>query len=149
MNLVDYSNQMEEPKASSVPVIPQIIIEGKNIQDIPSFYKEINRVFMQNEDWELGESLDAFDDLLFGGFGMLKGMPNIQLIWNNSTLCSHTLGYDTTRAYYLKKLAPGTPFSKSYHQRKLTELEAGNGQTYFQIIQNIISDHPNINLVSE
>lgn len=82
--LVGYDSLMDEQKILSIPVIPQIILEGKNIHDIPSFYKEINRVFMQNEDWELGESLDAFNDRLYGGFGILKGLSNIQLIWNSS-----------------------------------------------------------------
>lgn len=138
---------MDEQKILSITVIPQIILEGKNIHDIPSFYKEINRVFMQNEDWELGESLDAFNDLLYGGFGILKDLSNIQLIWNSSKTCSQTLGYDTTKVYYLKKIEPGSPFNRAYHEQKLTELEAGNGRTYFQIILNIISEHPNIQLV--
>jgi hypothetical protein len=139
---------MDKQHILSIPVIPQIILEGKNICDIASFYKEINRVFMQNEDWELGESLDAFNDLLYGGFGILKGLPNIQLIWNSSIICSHTLGYDTTKVYYLKKIELGLPFNRAYHEQKLTELETGNGRTYFQIILDIISDHPNIQLVS-
>jgi RNAse (barnase) inhibitor barstar len=139
---------MNEQNISSIPVVPQIILEGKNIYDITSFYKEINRVFMQNEDWELGESLDAFNDLLYGGFGILKGLPKIQLIWNDSKKCSHTLGYDTTKVYYLKKLEPGSPFNRAYHEQKLAELEADNGQTYFEIILDIISDHPNIQLIN-
>jgi len=126
----------------------QIVIEGKNIHDINSFYKEINRVFMQDEDWKLGESLDAFNDLLFGGFGVLKATPIIQLVWNNIAASSNALGYDITRQYYLKKLAPGSPFNVDYHQQKLAALESGNGQTYFQIILDIISDHPNIRLIS-
>ncbi len=139
---------MDEQNILSIPIIPQIILEGKNIHDISSFYKEVNRVFMQNEDWELGESLDAFNDLLHGGFGILKGLPNIQLIWNDSKLSSHSLGYDTTKVYYLKKISPGSPFNRAYHEQKLTELKAGNGRTYFEIVLDIISEHPNIQLIS-
>jgi RNAse (barnase) inhibitor barstar len=138
---------MDEQNIVSIPDIPQIILEGKNICDIPSFYKEINRVFMQNEDWKLGESLDAFNDLLFGGFGIIKGLPNIQLIWNNIEISSQILGYDTTIVYYLKKLEPGSPYNKRHFEQKLSELAAGNGETYFQIILEIIADHPNIRLV--
>lgn len=42
-------------------------IEGASINDIASLYVEINRVFMADEDWQLGASLDALDDLLHGG----------------------------------------------------------------------------------
>jgi RNAse (barnase) inhibitor barstar len=138
---------MDKQNILSTPVIPQIILEGNNIHDIPSFYKEINRIFMQNEDWELGESLDAFNDLLFGGFGIIKGMPNIQLIWNNSKISSEALGSNTTKGYYLKKIEPGSPFNRTFFEQKFTELEADNSLTYFQIILDIISDHPNIQLV--
>jgi RNAse (barnase) inhibitor barstar len=139
---------MNEQNILSIPVIPQINLEGTNIHDISSFYKEINRVFMQNEDWDLGESLDAFNDLLYGGFGILKGLPNIKLVWNDSKKCSHALGYDTTKAYYLRKLEPGSTFDRAYHEQKLAELETGNGRTYFEIILDIISEHPNIQLIS-
>lgn len=140
-------NLMDKQNISNIPVVPQIILEGKNIHDIPSFYKEINRVFMQNEDWKLGESLDALNDLLFGGFGILNGLSNIQLIWNNSQISSEALGYNTTKVSYLKKIEPGSPFNRTFFEQKLTELDAGNGRTYFQIILDIISDHPNIQLV--
>jgi len=50
----------------------EIVINGKNITDIGSFYEEVNSLFMQGENWNIGESLDAFDDLLYGGFGILK-----------------------------------------------------------------------------
>lgn len=125
----------------------QIFIQGRNIVDIPSFYREINRVFMKDEDWELGESLDAFNDLLYGGFGAMKGHSNMQLIWLNAERCSKALGYNITKEYYLNKLMPGSIFNKDFHRQKLDELEAGIGQTYFQIIVGIISDHPNIQLV--
>ncbi|MBP2483340.1 RNAse (barnase) inhibitor barstar [Stenotrophomonas sp. PvP093] len=45
-------------------------IEGCTIHDIPSLYAEINRVFMAGEDWQLGPSLDALDDLLHGVHGV-------------------------------------------------------------------------------
>ena len=44
-------------------------LDGRLIHDIASFYDEINRVFMAGEDWQLGPSLDALDDMLRGGYG--------------------------------------------------------------------------------
>lgn len=42
-----------------------IEIDGTTIHGIPSLYAELNRVFMPDEEWTLGESLDALDDLLY------------------------------------------------------------------------------------
>lgn len=44
----------------------RVTILGERIHDIPSFYDEVNRVFMENEAWSIGQSLDAFDDMLYG-----------------------------------------------------------------------------------
>jgi RNAse (barnase) inhibitor barstar len=52
---------------------PILVLDGSAIHDIAGFYAEINRVFMACEDWQLAPSLDALDDLLYGGYGALAG----------------------------------------------------------------------------
>lgn len=126
----------------------QLIIEGSSIHDIPSFYDEINRVFMAAENWKLGPSLDAFNDLLYGGFGAVENNEPVQLVWNNIESSKAALGYETTKRYYVEKLLPGSPFNKKYFQEKLEELNQGKGQTYFDILMEIIAGHPNITLRS-
>ena len=126
----------------------EIVITGNNIHDIASFYREINRVFMHNENWQIGESLDAFDDLLYGGFGALDNNDTVKIIWTDIELSKRALGYEATKAYYLNKLQPGSPFNKQHFTAKLTELEAGEGKTYFDIIINILSEHSNIAMVT-
>ena len=124
-----------------------ITIEGSSIHDIHSFYQEINRVFMEGEDWKIGDSLDAFDDLLYGGFGALDGDAPVTLEWKDIGISRTTLGMDATREYYQQKLLPGSPFNRVAFTLKLTELNEGRGQTYFDIILEIISRHRNIRLV--
>jgi RNAse (barnase) inhibitor barstar len=124
----------------------QIVINGSNIHDLKSFYAEVNRVFMSNETWEIGESLDAFNDLLYGGFGILQNNKLAKIIWLDIEKSRTALGYDATRSYYLAKLQPDSPFNKQYFREKLDELEHRNGQTFFDIVMEIISEHPNIEL---
>ncbi|WP_439558176.1 barstar family protein [Dyadobacter sp.] len=125
----------------------QIVIDGNAVHDIPSFYDEVNRAFMQGEDWILGASLDAFSDLLFGGFGAIKGNEPVELVWLNQRRSREVLGFETTKAYYTEKLAPDSPFNKTHFTEKLKALESGEGQTYFDIILEIIAEHPNIKLI--
>ena len=122
-----------------------IIIDGNNIYDIPSFYDEINRVFMKNEDWELGPSLDAFNDLLYGGFGGIARDELIHLIWKNCEKNRKELGPELTKMYYRNKLK-SHQFDTGFVQKKLSELKNGTGKTYFEIILEIIGEHPNIQL---
>ena len=127
----------------------KIIIEGKNITDIETFYKEINRVFMQNENWKIAQSLDAFNDLLYGGFGEIKGKENIQLVWKNSEENKKSLGLQPTLAFYQNKLKSPEIFNTNFIINKIDELEKGTGLTFFDIVIEIIADHPNIILLKE
>ncbi|MCD8176225.1 MAG: barstar family protein [Tannerellaceae bacterium] len=124
------------------------IIDGSRIQDIPSFYKEVNRVFMSNEDWKLGESLDALSDMLYGGYGEIEGKEEIHLIWKEFEKNRTDLGVELTKNYYRNKLKSPSTFNIEFVQQKLDELEKGRGKTYFDMILEIISEHPNIKLIT-
>lgn len=126
----------------------QIEIDGSAINDIASFYKEINRVFMVGESWQIGQSLDAFNDLLFGGYGALQGAESVDLVWHHLDHSRKALGYQTTRAYYLDKLRPESPYNKQWFAEKLVALESGHGETYFDIIMSIIAEHPRIRVIN-
>lgn len=124
----------------------QIVIDGNLISDIPSFYGELNRVFMTGEDWTLGNSLDAFNDLLYGGFGAIESNEPVILVWKQMEKSRQALGYEATKQYYEEKLLPGSPFDKEHFREKLDALNKGEGQTYFDILLDIIAEHPNITL---
>jgi RNAse (barnase) inhibitor barstar len=126
----------------------QISIDGNLIHDIPSFFEEINRVFMQSENWKLGASLDAFNDMLYGGFGLIENAEPIDLIWTNINASRQALGHEVTKAYYLGKLKPGSPYNSDFFKTKLAELESGRGETYFDIVISVIAEHPNIHLIA-
>ena len=122
----------------------KFIINGDVILDIASFYEEINRIFMIGVDWQLGQSLDAFNDLLYGGFGAIQAGQTNEIIWMDSKKSMSALGYQTTLHYYQEKLRPGSPFNKTLFMEKIEELKAGKGKTYYEIIKEIIADHPHI-----
>lgn len=121
-------------------------VEGSRIHDIASFYDEINRVFMVGEDWRLGPSLDALDDMLYGGYGALHGADRAVIVWNDFAFSENSLGQAATREYYRAKLTKPETFNAALFQRKLDELEHGTGQTYFEIVLEIIAMHSNITL---
>lgn len=122
-------------------------IDGTAIVDIPSFHAEINRVFMAGEAWQLGPSLDALDDLLYGGYGALAGHETATLVWRDIDRSREALGVEATRAWLQDKLRqPGT-FNAETIGRQLDALQRGQGQTYFAIVMDIFASHPNITLV--
>jgi len=103
---------------------------------------------MSDEDWKIGQSLDAFSDLLYGGFGTIKSKEPVALIWLDQLKSREALGYKATKAYYEDKLKPDSPFNKSLFREKLAALENGTGETYFDILIEIITEHANIQLIA-
>ncbi|WP_332021553.1 barstar family protein [Kaistella sp.] len=127
----------------------KIIIEGKNINNIETFYQEVNRVFMSQENWKIAQSLDAFNDMLYGSFGEIKGKEKIQLIWKDIEQNQKSLGFQTTLEFYQNKLKSPEIFNRKFVQSKIDELQNGVGFTFFEIVLEIISDHDNITLIND
>ncbi|PKP92980.1 MAG: ribonuclease inhibitor [Alphaproteobacteria bacterium HGW-Alphaproteobacteria-16] len=123
-----------------------IVIDGDAITGIASFYDEVNRAFMAGEDWTLGPSLDALNDLLYGGYGAIDGTEPVILVWKNSEQSRSALGRDATRDHYRAKLARPGAYDRARIERDIAALEDGTGPTYFEIIREIIADHSNIEL---
>ena len=132
----------------TVTTTPILTIVGSAIHDIPSFYAEINRVFMANEDWKLGESLDALDDMLRGGYGAVRGGGPVILVWQDIDRARSHLGFAATCAFLEAKLQRPDRYDVARIDRQLADLKSGTGQTYFDIILDIIAGHPNIDLVA-
>ncbi|MES3152028.1 barstar family protein [Sphingomonas faeni] len=124
-----------------------LTIIGRNIRDIPTFYAEINRVFMADEAWQLANNLDALNDLLYGGYGAIKGREPVRIVWQDSAASRPALGIEATRAFLTDKLQRPDVFNVVAIDRQLDALDHGTGQTYFEIVLEIIGDHRNIELV--
>lgn len=61
-----------------------ITINADNFSTLDGFYDEIDNVLTRGLDWQTGHNLDAFNDLLRGGFGVHDYEEPINLIWQNS-----------------------------------------------------------------
>ena len=126
-----------------------LVLQGSAVSDIPSFYAEINRVFMAGEDWQIGQSLDALDDMLYGGFGVLAGHEGATLIWRDIEHSCNALGEETTRAWLQAKLDGNDRFNSAVIAAQLQALDGGKGQSYFQIVMDIFSAHPRITVLQK
>jgi len=123
-----------------------LTLDGDRIHDIPSFYEEINRVFMSHEDWKIGPSLDALNDMLYGTYGAINDDEPLLLVWKNAQKSRDALGLETTTAFYLEKLKHPEIFDVGRIRKQLDILKQGSGPTYFEIVLDVFSGHPNIAL---
>lgn len=114
------------------------VINGSHFSNLEAFYEEVSSLFLKDEDWKVG-TLDGFDDILYGYEG--------EIIWKNVQKSKEDLGFDLTKQYYENKIRQGKPFNVTLIQQKLDDLIAGNGQTLFEILLEIIKSHKNITLI--
>lgn len=61
----------------------EFVINGSRITSEKSFYNEIEKVLTNGLNWKIGRNLDAFNDILRGGFGQFDCHEKIILTWKN------------------------------------------------------------------
>lgn len=125
-----------------------IVIHGGHFSSLDGFYEEASSVLMKDVDWKVG-TLDGFDDILYGGFGVFENKEEIEIIWKESQKSKEDLGFVATHEFYENKIRQGQPFNIKLIQQKLNELTDGKGQTLFEILIEIIESHKNITLILE
>lgn len=120
-------------------------LEGTNINNLNDFYNEVEKVLIPDTEW--GRNLDAFNDILRGGFGT----PNngFKLIWKDFNISQEKLGYEETANWIKDKLNKIHASNVKDFQERLEQMNKGAGKTLFDEIVEIIKTHPNIELVLE
>jgi RNAse (barnase) inhibitor barstar len=78
-------------------------IDGTRFSTLEEFYEEVSRVLIPGAYW--GRNLDAFNDILRGGFGTRE--EGFVLVWKNSDLSRQRLGYPETVRQLGLSLCPG------------------------------------------
>jgi len=61
----------------------EFIINGNKFKTPKAFYKYTEELFTYGLNWETGRNLDAFADLLSGGFGQHDCDEKIKVVWIN------------------------------------------------------------------
>ena len=125
----------------------EIFIDGDKFNDIDGFYNEIDKGFTKDLNWKTGHNLDAFNDLLHGGFGVHEYGEPIIITWRNSNKSMADLGYNATVIHYENMLKTCYPTNIDYVRGLLKSAKQGKGDTLFDIIIEIIKEHDDIDLI--
>ena len=68
------------------------ILDGNNFSDMEGFYSEIDKLLTKNLEWKTGHNLNAFNDLLRGGFNVHEYNEPITIRWINYGKSKKDLG---------------------------------------------------------
>lgn len=74
--------------------IQTYILDGNNFSDIDGFYCEIDKLLTKDLTWKTGHNLNAYNDLLRGGFGRHEYEEPITIKWLNYKKSKRELGAD-------------------------------------------------------
>jgi len=112
-------------------------IDGDRFDDLAGFYDAISGILAPGVFW--GRNLDAFNDVLRGGFGTPEG--GFVLRWRHASRSRDRLGYPETVRYLEQKLTRCHPTNRELVRQELDDARAGRGQTLFELLVDIVRDH--------
>lgn len=58
-----------------------IVFDGREIHNNEDFYKQVQKKMTKNLDFQIGNNLNAFNDLLWGGFGVHDYGEPLHIVW--------------------------------------------------------------------
>jgi RNAse (barnase) inhibitor barstar len=112
-------------------------IDGRDFATLEEFYGVVSRVLIPGAMW--GHSLDAFNDILRGGFGTPEG--GFILRWKNSTVSRERLSYPETVRQLDRRLSRCHPSNRQSVGQQLELARLGVGPTVFDFLVEIIEIH--------
>jgi hypothetical protein len=116
--------------------LPVLVIDGADFSDFDGFGREFSRLL---NDYTWRGNLDAFNDLLRGGFGTPD--TGWVLRWPNSESSRTALGYAATIRRLEGLLLTCHPANRSRIKAEISSARRGEGPTLFDDIVDIIRDH--------
>ncbi len=122
-----------EALTASRTQVPVYVIDGSEARTWPEIVASIN-AFVPNSEWQ-GNSLDALDDILYGGYGTPE---KFVVLWKSSAVSRQALGPEETLSYF--KNMPIVLHSNSKGQ-----INPRPG-TLFEVLIDIFKGHDNIEL---
>jgi RNAse (barnase) inhibitor barstar len=112
-------------------------IDGLDFATLEEFYIVVSRILIPGAEW--GHNLDAFNDILRGGFGTPEG--GFILRWKNSTVSRERLGYEETVRQLEHRLTRCHATNRQSVGKDLERAQQGVGPTVFDWLVEIIEVH--------
>ena len=116
--------------------LPVLTIDGDRFDDLDGFAREFSKLLA---DYTWRGNLDAFNDILRGGFGTPE--DGFVLRWLNAERSREALGWPATIAWYERTLTTCHPSNRDHMRAELEKARRHEGTTLFDWIVEIIQVH--------
>jgi hypothetical protein len=123
-----------------------ILLDGNEFSTLASFYSAVENALTKDLGWDIGRNLNAFNDVLRGGFGVHDYEESVRLVWLHSDKSRKDLGWAETVKYLSAMLTTCHPSNIESVKKDLVLAESHAGKTLFELIVDIIERHGHIEL---
>jgi len=123
-----------------------IKLNGDRFSNLEEFYNEVENQLTRNINFKFGRNLDAFNDILRGGFGVFEFEEPIELIWLNSDKSKADLGFSETIRLLESMIQNCHPANRRSIEKELELAKRLEGENLFDKIVQIIKTHKHIKL---
>ena len=120
------------------------ILDGNNFSTLEEFWEDIGYVLMEIRNAHWGRNLDAFRDILCGGWGTPD--EGFILVWKNSALSRERLGYPETVKQLERRLQICHPTAREITRSKIELAKQNKGATVFDWLVEIIREEESVEL---
>lgn len=120
----------------------EFILDSSQFDTLESFYDHVGEVLCPGFAW--GRNLDAFNDILRGGFTTFDYEQPITLVWKNISKAKRDLGYPETILMLERRLQRCHPTNRDFVRKDLEEAKQEKGSTVFDLLIDIIQGHDHI-----
>lgn len=125
----------------------RFVIDGNAFDSLESFYDHVGPLLCPGFPW--GRNLDAFNDILYGGFGTLDVGEAIELVWKDSAKSRKDLGGAETVRWLEDRMDRIHPSNRDAWMRRLAEVRVGEGLTLYEQLVGIIRANPHVRFREE
>jgi len=115
----------------------EYILDGSKITSLEAFYDQVSEVLIPDTYW--GNNLDAFNDILRGGFGTPE--EGFVLRWTHSEVSRKNLSHLETIRQLEKLLESCHPSGEARFRNDLIRARQGQGSTVFDWLIEIFRIH--------
>ena len=113
------------------------VLDGAEFSSLEEFASHFSHIVLADDPWN--GNLDAFNDILRGGFGTPE--EGFVIHWKNSALSRERLGYSETIRQLKKRLETCHPANRERVTAELETASRHEGTTVFDWLIEIIKDH--------
>lgn len=118
-------------------MLKEYVLDGSKVTSLETFFDQVSDTLIPGAYW--GRNLDAFNDILRGGFGTPD--EGFILRWTNSEASRACLGYAETVRQLEKRLERCHPTNRDRVRADLSQAQKGKGATVFDWLVEITRCH--------